>query len=247
LNEKYAVAYLTAIKEVFDNLGVEFWLHGGTCLGAIRDGKIIEWDHDIDLGICSDDEKKLFSALHELKRRKFEFVLLYPVFPNCGLVQLWLFPDTQIDIVLWQVKADKFVHSIRLYKKSHMPHSVRFSLAIATHYLYCDLALSVTDKKLKPIAGIVENFLPQLPLKLKMLLLKILRGENLLTENWLFFEPKRYLEKLDTTEFYGVKFHIPHDVEDFLKYHYGENWKTPSKKWDFIKDDGAKGIKGTID
>jgi len=38
--------------------------------------------------------------------------------------------------------------------------------------------------------------------------------------------------------------YIPFDVEDYLKYHYGENWKIPQKKWDCPKDDRAPVVKG---
>ena len=41
-----------------------------------------------------------------------------------------------------------------------------------------------------------------------------------------------------TIEFYGMTFCIPSDVEDYLKYHYGESWRIPQKNWDWERDDG---------
>jgi len=42
---------LFEIKEIFDKLGIEFWLHQGVCLGAYRDKNFAKGDKDIDLGV----------------------------------------------------------------------------------------------------------------------------------------------------------------------------------------------------
>jgi lipopolysaccharide cholinephosphotransferase len=67
MNEELAAKNLRPLKEVFDKFGIKFWLDHGALLGAVRDGKIIEWDDDIGLSMCSEDRDKLFLALNEPK------------------------------------------------------------------------------------------------------------------------------------------------------------------------------------
>jgi len=45
---------LEAFKEIMDKHKVQFFLIGGCCLGAVRDGKLLSHDKDIDIGIMED-------------------------------------------------------------------------------------------------------------------------------------------------------------------------------------------------
>ena len=37
-----------------------------------------------------------------------------------------------------------------------------------------------------------------------------------------------------------MTFNIPSNVDEYLKYHYGETWRIPRKNWDWVKDDRAQ-------
>ncbi len=48
LDPAFAAERLKEVKNVFDELGVFFWLGSGTCLGAVREGRFIPWDDEMD-------------------------------------------------------------------------------------------------------------------------------------------------------------------------------------------------------
>ena len=48
---KKGINLLSGVVDIIEDTKIDYWLEGGTCLGAVRDGHFIPWDHDIDLGI----------------------------------------------------------------------------------------------------------------------------------------------------------------------------------------------------
>ena len=48
LDPAFAAQRLKEVKSIFDELGVFFWLGSGTCLGAVREGRFIPWDDEMD-------------------------------------------------------------------------------------------------------------------------------------------------------------------------------------------------------
>ncbi len=62
-----ARSLLTIIVGLLDENKIRYHLEGGTLLGFVRDREFLEWDHDIDLSIMSDDADKIPGVLKALR------------------------------------------------------------------------------------------------------------------------------------------------------------------------------------
>ncbi len=76
--EQVIVENLKDVKEIFDKHNIRCWLDWGTLLGAIRNGKIIEWDHEVDLGVMKSDFEKVNLISSEIKEKGF-FIRKAPI------------------------------------------------------------------------------------------------------------------------------------------------------------------------
>ena len=70
IDQAQAAAHLRDVDEIFGRCGMDFWLTEGTALGAVRDGRVIPTDTDIDVGV-RDGRALRACALPRLRRRGF--------------------------------------------------------------------------------------------------------------------------------------------------------------------------------
>ena len=49
--------------------------------------------------------------------------------------------------------------------------------------------------------------------------------------------PEKFYDQLTRLEFEGKNYSVPRDYEGYLENHYGENWRTPIKEWDYRTSD----------
>jgi hypothetical protein len=77
---KAVEAQLADIHDAFTAEGVEFWVRDGTALGLHRDGGIIPWDDDLDLGIWAKDVPKVEAIMAGPRLRGF---VRYKRRPDC--------------------------------------------------------------------------------------------------------------------------------------------------------------------
>lgn len=65
------VEILKQIDEICRENGIQYFLAGGTLLGAIRNGKSIPWDDDLDIGMLRGDFEKFRKVAPGLMKEKF--------------------------------------------------------------------------------------------------------------------------------------------------------------------------------
>ena len=59
------IELLRFVDNVCKKHDIDYWLEGGTLIGAVRHGGFIPWDDDIDLSIMRKDYEKLIKVLPE--------------------------------------------------------------------------------------------------------------------------------------------------------------------------------------
>jgi len=68
------------VANILNQQKSHWWLEGGTLLGLYRDGKLLDWDHDVDLGVRFDSQAQISALLTAL--RKLPYYVKVLDFPN---------------------------------------------------------------------------------------------------------------------------------------------------------------------
>lgn len=69
---------LVDITTVFHEQNFHYWLDWGALLGLMRNGKLIEWDHDIDFGIFEHDIPKYNALRPHIEKKGYRFFDIKP-------------------------------------------------------------------------------------------------------------------------------------------------------------------------
>lgn len=234
---------LKEIKRVCEKNDIRYFLIGGTLLGAVRTGKFIPWDDDIDIGMLREDFDKFERIANSALDKKYFFQT-----PNtdeecgtycCGRVRLegstfasnstprhWKHNGIFVDILPY----DKVIKN-KLFERFFF---FRFNVLSRVYWKRLKYNPHPSNKLFKLIMNLSFVLYKAVPTsflkrKLENYHKKYTHLEKYDRIELLNQHPRAFkaelVEKLDILQFEGIDFPIPKDFDNYLTNQYGE-WRT---------------------
>ena len=227
--QKKELEILVAIHEACDKLGIEYMIHFGTLIGAVRHKGFIPWDDDIDIVMLRKDYRRLERILR--KEQSQEFVLHSMrsdvEYVNCfakyrkreGRIES---ASRRYDYYKWRgIGFDIFTIEKTNYFAARAASTIYGNIQHLSSYIRCGWLR-------KPLIRLIElvSLLIIFPL-LRVVGLINPKGEYhyALGQGWAkhtFFMENTF--PLTTAEFEGESLPVPKDMDAYLRNVYG-NWR----------------------
>ncbi|MCQ2739060.1 MAG: LicD family protein [bacterium] len=209
------------LKNICNNLGINFWLRGGTALGAYRHKGFIPWDDDVDLGLMRKDFDKLVEYVN-LTSNKYKIIYYYGsvskvaklVFKNkVGGVWLDLFPYD------WCEYEDE-----NLYWKKWLNDKEKLQKELSFLFFRGGLfADEINEKLLNKIEVINEKYKNKYKdYTEKNAICSAIEQMCVANKKRVF--SKNYIFPLRLIEFEKEKFYTVNNIEKYLELYYGNDY-----------------------
>jgi len=133
---------LKDVHEIFTFYKIEYWIDGGTLLGAVRNCGLIPWDDDLDLCIFEEQEQQFLALIPLLNSLGYEVIGMqfgYKIYARDGQVipkRPFTYPNCDIAIMT-RLKDDVFYKMHWPLERTHGPVSLKVDeLYPLRHYLF---------------------------------------------------------------------------------------------------------------
>lgn len=251
MDEAVAIKVLKEVKLVFDACGVEFWLNFGGLLGAVREGRFIPYDDDIELNAWAHKvtEKQMGDICRALCARGYN--AYYSTLTDYIIIEKWGIP---ISFSMFTLEGDKATRPHEyIYGKGRNMLTARFLYYLSEMLVRRRVGVlnRETFRTVRRIAvflavgltkAIPNKIRRSLSIQLRKLAAKCIKTKGDFGKT--VFPARFYLELKDFT-FYGETFRVPRDIEEYLQFVYGPDWRIPIKDWNFYDVD-KKPITGIV-
>jgi len=223
IDEQRYVEALRDIKHILDGAGVKYWLDFGTLLGAVRDGKFIPWDSDIDLVTMCTESHKIIAKIPEMEQKGFVVEM------TDSSISIWK-GAVLIDIILFRLKEGSAWRPWS-QKRANFYRLTRYLYLLAEAIPYRNLPSRRKKRPRVKIAfALIPSFADHALRKFSFRLYEWLGGKYCA-----LVVPKSYFENLDSISFYGMTFNVPSHIHDYLSLYYGEYWMNPDPNWAYYQ------------
>jgi len=233
--ENNLINLLGSTKKILDRHNIEFWLDCGTLLGAIRDGKFIPWEYDIDLGVWDDE----FSRETRISVSRELFSKGFKVWMDGNHMNIKKEASFFLDINFYRAMGNNAIKPT-LYPKNLIGKFLCILLPILSAPYHCStsriksLIKRFVMRFLISISKAIPSFLRKRIASILFALYKKIGSKDV---SWKV--PSNYFRNLATIKFYGMEFNVPAKTEEYLSYRYGNDWRISKKDWVTEEDDGA--------
>lgn len=219
--EKIDINFSETIS-ILNKHNIKYWICQGTLLGIIRDKKLIPWDHDIDIAVWSGT----------ISKNKIKEIMLSN---NFSLKKKYLIED---DLLTFTKKGGREVdfNFYEITKEKGSNKKIAFVNWYIPKNFFCKLieALSMANKYDGTLKYLIRSFFIFQPLFNRLRIFLI--NKKVFYRSAGYTQPMELLEEFKNVSFQDISLTVPKKAEEYLNYVYGNDWKTPKKKFNWIKD-----------
>jgi hypothetical protein len=211
------------VINVLNSSGLFYWVSHGSLLGLIRDGKLIDWDPDIDISMW---DSPLIKEQVFLIMTKNGFLCS----DYCG----------SYDCISFSRSEEGRDIDFNFYKKIEVcGESMCYSEWPVARNKFMSIILLIADYQRFSSKLKIEGK----PIKCLSFFFKII--QNIFQEFGFIYKsmgytiPMNFLTKFTVWNYNSLKFTIPHNYSEILECLYGKSWTTPQKDFEWTKDSKA--------
>lgn len=136
--KKNLLQTLIFIDKIFNENKIIYWLDYGTLLGAVRNGAIIDYDDDCDIGVLRQDFEKILKLSDTF--RLAGYCLLTYFYPDFIRLDFSRENDLHVDIFIWEFTRLMFdndpIERIVLNRTSYLPKDEKKGKHFPAYFLF---------------------------------------------------------------------------------------------------------------